>query len=196
MELSPRFLRAFELAHELHAGQTRKGSDIPYLTHLMAVAALVGEFGGDEDQMIAALLHDAVEDQGGPATRARIEDAFGERVAALVDACTDTDESPKPPWQARKVAHLADMAEAPHDARLILAADKLHNVRSLVLDLREEGPGVWERFTGKREGSLWYYREAVNALANDWEHAILHALADEVELLHELDELTDEIDAP
>jgi (p)ppGpp synthase/HD superfamily hydrolase len=194
MELSPRFLAAFELAYELHAGQLRKGSSVPYLTHLMAVAALVGEYGGDEDQMIAALLHDAVEDQGGPVARERIQDIFGERVAALVDACTDADEIPKPPWQQRKEAYLGALAAAPHDARLIVAADKLHNVRMLIIDLRERGHELWQLFTGKREGSLWYYSEAVNALATDWDHAILGALADEVQLLHELDELVNEME--
>lgn len=145
-------------AAQVHAGQTRKGSGIPYITHLMAAAGLVAEDGGDEDQVIAALLHDAPEDQGG---RDRLEDIrvrFGEKIAAIVAACTDTYDEPKPPWQARKEAYLAELKSAPPEVLRVSAADKLHNSRSIVADLRAEGEAAFAKFQGKQVGTLWYYR--------------------------------------
>jgi len=176
MPLTDRFLLAFELAFHL---QTRKGSPAPYITHLMAVAALTGEFGGTEEQMIAAMLHDAVEDQGGAATRERIREAFGDHIVELVDACSDTDESPKPPWQARKEAFLEKTRHLPGEARLIVAADKLHNIRALLMDYEQHGEALWERFKGKREGTLWYHEAVVAALSEGWEHPILDVLGAE-----------------
>lgn len=178
-------VRAFALAHELHRGQTRKGTGIPYITHLMAVAALTGEHGGDAEQIAAALLHDAIEDGGGPEARARIEREFGPRIVALVEACTDTDETPKPPWRARKEAHIAAAAALEPAARLIIAADKLHNVRSMIDDYETLGEALWERFNGGRDGTLWYCRAMAEALAQDWEHAIADALNREVRRLLE-----------
>lgn len=168
-----RFIEAFALAEELHRRQHRKGSDVPYITHLMAVASLVGEHGGDEDQVMAALLHDAVEDQGGEATLGRIRAVFGERVALLVEACSDALNEPKPPWLHRKQTFLDALRTAPSEVRLIVAADKLHNVRTLVRDYRLVGEALWERFTGRREGTLWYYRESCHALRKGWDHPIL-----------------------
>ena len=192
MSVTSRFLDAFALAFELHQNHNRKGSDIPYITHLMAVSSLVGEYGGTEDQMIAALLHDAIEDQGGPEAREKIRAHFNDHIVRLVDACTDTDEDPKPPWRHRKEKHLKSIESASDEVRLIIAADKLHNVRSIMIDLRERGQEVWSIFSGKRKGSLWYYREIVNALAHEWDHPILSALADDVQMLHDLDEMARE----
>jgi len=182
MSYGPKTGQALLLAFELHQNQYRKGTQIPYITHLLSVAAIVGEYGGSEQQFIAALLHDAVEDQGGEATRARIAELFGPGVAHLVDHCSDAidDGGPKPPWRARKEAHIAATAETPHDARLILAADKLHNIRSVTRDLRQIGPEIWNRFNAGREGSRWYYGEMRQALGSGWEHPILQALDDAI----------------
>lgn len=173
MPYSDRVVEAFQLAHDLHRNQTRKGTDTPYLVHLVAVAALVGDYGGTEDQFIAGLLHDAVEDQGGQETLALIRERFGDGVADIVWACSDTDVEPKPPWQARKEASIAKTRTLGPEARLVLAADKLHNARTIVADLHAIGPAVFERFKGKREGTLWYYREKLAALREGWDSAIL-----------------------
>jgi (p)ppGpp synthase/HD superfamily hydrolase len=183
MPYSPRVVDAFSLASELHAAQTRKGSDIPYVTHLMAVAGLVGEFGGSEDQVIAALLHDAAEDQGGEATLAAIRDRFGDTVAGYVDGCSDTFEDPKPAWQERKQAFLDAIAQASPELRLIVACDKLHNTRSLTQALVADGDGLWDRFTGGRDGTLWYYAECVLRLSEGWSHPVLRELAHAVDRL-------------
>jgi (p)ppGpp synthase/HD superfamily hydrolase len=157
-----RFVDAVGMATRLHAHQTRKGSSIPYLSHLLAVAGLVLEHGGDEDQAIAALLHDGPEDQGGEATLAEIGERFGPRVEAIVSACSDTFESPKPPWQARKEAYIAHLiALTPEDGAdvwPVSLADKVHNARTIVSDLREQGPISLDRFTGGRVGTVWYYQ--------------------------------------
>ncbi len=121
------------------------------------------EHGGSEDQAIAALLHDAVEDQGGAATRAEIARRFGETVAAIVDGCTDTDVIPKPPWRERKEQYVAHVRQAPPEVRRVSVADKLHNARAIVADLRCGGPATLDRFTGGREGTIWYYRSLVGA---------------------------------
>ena len=184
-----RVLEALALAFELHGEQRRRGPErVPYVTHLLGVAAIVGEYGGDEDQFIAALLHDAAEDQGGQQTLDRIRDQFGERVAGLVLACSDTLELPKPPWKERKEKHLAEASEAAPDARLILAADKLHNMRSVHRGLRQHGADTWKAFKGGRDGSLWYYQSMFDALCQGWEHPILEALKDQLDALKELAE--------
>jgi len=141
-----------------HAGQTRKGTAVPYIAHLLSVAGLVLEAGGDEDLAIAALLHDVVEDCGGAPMLKQIRHRFGKRVAHVVDGCTDTDLDPKPPWRQRKEDYLKHLRTADADVRLVSAADKLHNARSVLADYREIGDPVWERFHGKRNGTLWYYR--------------------------------------
>ena len=158
IKLGPRFLKAFEFAAKKHAGQTRKASTTPYIAHLMGVTSLVLEAGGDEDLAIAALLHDVVEDCGGAPMLREVRRRFGKRVAKVVDGCTDADTSPKPPWRERKENYLRHLAYADADTRLVSAADKLNNVRSIVSDYREVGEFVWERFNGGREGTLWYYR--------------------------------------
>lgn len=161
--LSERFDQALVWASELHREQWRKGGKVPYIAHLLAVTALVLEGGGDEDEAIAALLHDAVEDQGGPPTRAAIEERFGPRVAAIVEGCTDTDQIPKPPWRGRKSAFLRRLASADASVQLVVTADKIHNTTSTLHDLRAEGPAVWDRFRG-RENALWYYNAVLETL--------------------------------
>ena len=163
MALTARFERALTFAAQLHVDQVRKGTDIPYMAHLLGVASLVLEYGGGEDEAIAALLHDAVEDQGGPATRARIQALFGRTVADIVDGCTDTDETPKPPWRARKEAYLAHLPTAAPAVLLVSAADKLYNATSILRAYRDVGADVWSRFSAGRGEQLWYYRALVTA---------------------------------
>jgi (p)ppGpp synthase/HD superfamily hydrolase len=163
MPFSPRFETALVYAAQVHASQVRKTTNIPYIIHLLAVASLVGDYGGDEDQVIAALLHDAPEDQGGEARLEDIRLRFGERVASIVAACSDTFEDPKPPWQNRKETYIKHLSTTPPDVLLVSAADKLHNARTIVADLRKSGDTVFERFTGKKEGTLWYYGALVEA---------------------------------
>ncbi len=164
MALTSRFEEALTFATQLHAKQLRKGTTIPYVAHLLAVTALVLENGGDEDEAIAALLHDAIEDQGGAATREAIRRRFGNRVVAIVDGCTDADVTPKPPWRARKEAYIAHLRKAPASVRLVSTADKLHNARAVLGDYRVMGETLWRRFHGGRTGTLWYYRAVVTAL--------------------------------
>jgi (p)ppGpp synthase/HD superfamily hydrolase len=157
--LSARFDRALQLAHDLHRHQPRKTPDVPYIAHLLAVTAIVLENGGDEDTGIAALLHDAVEDQGGLPTLERIRREFGEKVARVVYECTDADGEPKPPWRFRKEQYLQALPHKSKEALLVSFGDKIHNCRSIVRDLRRDGEPVWNRFKGRRDGTLWYYRE-------------------------------------
>jgi (p)ppGpp synthase/HD superfamily hydrolase len=158
VKLGPRFLRAFHFAAQKHSGQTRKASTIPYITHLMGVASLVLEAGGDEDLAIAALLHDVVEDCGGTPMLKEVRSRFGKRVAEIVDGCTDAYTLPKPPWRERKESYIRRLKNETADTRLVSAADKLNNVRSILSDYRAIGESVWSRFNGGREGTLWYYR--------------------------------------
>jgi GTP pyrophosphokinase len=161
-KLGPRFLRAFLFASEKHKHQTRKASTIPYIAHLMGVASLVLEAGGDEDLAIAALLHDVVEDCGGVPMLKAVRRRFGKRVAKVVDGCTDTDVFPKPPWRKRKEKYIERLRKEDADTRLVSAADKLNNVRSILSDYRAIGESVWSRFNGGRDGTLWYYRTLRN----------------------------------
>lgn len=157
--LGPRFADAVAFALEKHGGQLRKGTTIPYLTHLMAVASLVGESGGSEDEIIGGLLHDAVEDGGGAPVLEEIRARFGERVALIVEGCTDDDSGgEKAPWLERKKAYLQHLAVAAVGVLRVSCADKLHNARSIERDLRDHGVVVFKRFKGDREGTLWYYR--------------------------------------
>ncbi|MBX7168284.1 MAG: HD domain-containing protein [Pirellulales bacterium] len=184
--LTERFEQALVLAHRLHLAQRRKATDTPYVSHLLAVAAIVLEHGGTEDEAIAALLHDAVEDQGGPPTLARIRAEFGDEVAAIVAACTDTDTVPKPPWKPRKEAYIAHLATASPAARRVSAADKLHNARAIVSDLRRHGDLVWARFAGHREGTLWYYETLVETLRATDHSPLVEELARTVVMMREL----------
>jgi GTP pyrophosphokinase len=163
MILSPRFEQALQYAAVVHAGQLRKGTRVPYLSHLLAVTAIVLEHGGDETEAVAALLHDAVEDAGGAARLADIRLRFGDEVAAVVEGCTDADTQPKPPWPERKARYVAHLAAASRSVQLVSAADKLHNLRSILDDHRNVGPAAWDRFKGKKAGTLWYYRSLLGA---------------------------------
>ncbi|WP_414621603.1 HD domain-containing protein [Calothrix sp. CCY 0018] len=156
--LTNRFEQALIYASRLHNNQIRKGSNIPYISHLLSVTALVLEDGGDEDEAIAALLHDAVEDQGGKATRQVIFDMFGAKVVEIVDGCTDTDTIPKPSWQKRKQQYIDNLRGASVSVRRVSLADKLHNARSILRDLYQNGEATWGKFKGGREGTLWYYQ--------------------------------------
>jgi (p)ppGpp synthase/HD superfamily hydrolase len=176
MGYSERFDEALLFAARLHKDQVRKGSEVPYVTHLLAVAALVGENGGDEEQVIAGLLHDAVEDQGGLPTLEEIRLRFGEGVAGIVAGCTDAETIPKPPWRERKEAYLAHLRHAPARVRLVSSADKLHNARAIVADLRRLGEGLWPRFNGGREGTLWYYEGLLEAFRDGWDHPLVAEL--------------------
>jgi hypothetical protein len=180
-----RFEEALKYAASLHRAQVRKGTNSPYVTHVLAVAAIVGENGGTEDEVIAALLHDAVEDQGGPATREEIRRRFGDTVAGIVDEISDTDAVPKPPWRERKEAYVARVRDTQRSARLVSVADKLHNARSILRDLRREGDAVWRRFTGTKEETPWYYRALVDAF---------RAAGSLDELVNELDDVVEEIE--
>lgn len=162
--MTERFDDALVFACRLHRAQVRKGSGVAYISHLLAVAALVIEAGGDEDEAAAALLHDAVEDQGGAAALEKIRARFGERVAAIVAGCSDTDRTPKPPWKQRKLDYIAHLAVAGPSVLLVSSADKLHNARSILADYRKIGESVWQRFSGRREGTLWYYRAVADAI--------------------------------
>ena len=161
MILSVRFQEALTFAARLHAEQLRKGSTIPYVAHLLAVSSLALQHGADEDEAIAALLHDAIEDQGGAKTREEIRRRFGDRVVAIVDGCTDSDVIPKPPRRQRKQAYIAHVRTASPSVRLISASDKLDNARAILADYRSLGESLWTRFHGGREGTLWYYRSLV-----------------------------------
>jgi (p)ppGpp synthase/HD superfamily hydrolase len=165
MTYGQRFEEALIYATRVHAGQRRKGTGIPYIMHLLAVAAIVGENGGTENQVIAALLHDAPEDAGGEARLEDIRLRFGDEVAEIVAGCTDTYEDPKPPWRERKEKYVAHLSEAPASVRLVSAADKLHNARSVLADYRAIEEELWDRFTGGKDGTLWYYRAVADTLA-------------------------------
>lgn len=158
--LSSKFEEAFQLAFDLHqrkGKQGRKGKDTPYVSHLMAVAALVLEFGGTEEEAIAALLHDAVEDQGGRKTLHLIEERFGPEVARIVADCSDCEGEPKPAWRERKKKYIAHLPHVSPSTRIVSLADKIHNAGTILRDLRQHGAKTFERFNGKRDGTLWYY---------------------------------------
>lgn len=160
--LTNRFQSALKMAFELHQDQERKGSREPYFSHLMSVAALVLENGGTENQAISALLHDAVEDQGGIPTFNRIREEFGDEVAEIVDGCTDAYTQPKPPWKDRKIAYLEKLRTASDTILLVSLSDKVHNARSILRDFQKEGAVIWDRFKGGKPGTLWYYQSLAN----------------------------------
>lgn len=171
--LSLRFTSALGLAAELHLYQKRKGTDIPYVAHLLAVTSLVLENGATEDEAIAALLHDALEDQGhhftggADALRTYISDRFGAHVLDIVTGCTDAEVQPKPPWKERKTAYVNHLAAANASVLLVSCADKVHNARAILLDYREIGDALWARFSGGKEGVLWYYRALSDTFAQN-----------------------------
>ncbi len=165
MQVTEQFVSALDYAVRLHGGQMRKGTDIPYVSHLLAVAALVMESGGDQDEAIAALLHDAVEDCGGRPVLNAIRSRFGDQVADIVDGCTDAYTEPKPPWKARKEQYLSHLETASESILLVSNADKLHNARAILADYREIGEQLWERFNAERDETLWYYSELSSLFA-------------------------------
>jgi hypothetical protein len=164
--LSRRFERALVYANQVHRGQIRKGTSIPYITHPLAVCALVLEDGGSEAEAIAALLHDAAEDQGGKAELKRIRRRFGRKVARIVEGCSEPSKlkGKDPGWKKRKKRALAHLA-AEDDPRVlrVMLADKLHNARTILDDIRQVGDHVWDRFNAGRDDQLWYYRRCVDA---------------------------------
>jgi (p)ppGpp synthase/HD superfamily hydrolase len=176
--LGPRLQRAFRYAAEKHSGQTRKQTAVPYLSHLMAVASLVLEAGGDEDLAIAGLLHDVVEDCGGMPRLREIRREFGPRVAKIVEGCTDTFVDPKPDWVERKKGYLREVKHADVETRLVSASDKLHNVRTILADYRQHGEDIWKRFSGKKDGTLWYYR----ALSDEYQRRNPNRITRELEI--------------
>jgi (p)ppGpp synthase/HD superfamily hydrolase len=162
-----RFASALLYAHQVHQGQRRKGTGIPYIAHILGVTAIAIEYGADEDEAIGALLHDAAEDGGGEATLAEIRARFGDAVGDIVLGCSDSlveDPEDKLPWRERKENYLAHLENASRSVCLVSAADKLHNVRSIIRDYHEHGDEVWERFQGRRDGTLWYYETVAHTL--------------------------------
>jgi (p)ppGpp synthase/HD superfamily hydrolase len=172
--LTDRYTAAVDYARVAHAAQVKKGTAIPYLAHLLGVSSLVIEYGGDEDQAIAGLLHDVIEDCGAE-HEAAIRARFGERVARIVLACTDgtaeskaegaTPTNPRQEWEARKRRYLAHLDEVGTDALLVSGCDKLHNLRAIAADLANPaiGDAVFTRFKGGREGTIWYYSQLVES---------------------------------
>ena len=181
--LTERFDQALVFAARLHAGDIRQGTTIPYLAHLLGTASIALEHGAIEDEAIAALLHDAVEDHGGEQL-VTIRELFGGAVADIVAGCTDTNETPKPPWRARKEAYVRHIQDASPSVRLVSASDKLHNARAILADYRALGDALWSRFSGGKEGTLWYYRALVETFRK----------AGTVPLVEELDLVVSELE--
>ena len=164
IKLTSRFESALVYATQLHSNQVRKGSGIPYISHLLSVTALILEDGGNEDEAIAGLLHDAIEDQGGEATYKVIQEKFGDTVASIIRDCSESTTIPKPPWKERKLLSIEHLRNANSSVRRVMLADKLHNARSILADWHREGDTVWERFKGKKEGTLWYYNSIAETI--------------------------------
>jgi (p)ppGpp synthase/HD superfamily hydrolase len=184
-KLWARLSEATAYALELHARQTRKGTDRPYISHLLQVAGLVLEHGGDEEQAIAGLLHDAIEDVGAE-QEVVIARRFGPRVAHIVRACTDADIFPKPPWRARKEAYLRHLEAENADALLVSCCDKLHNARAIVTDLRTHGRALFDRFTAPMAGTLWYYEALADVFRRRLPGPLAEELAEAVRTMHRL----------
>ena len=181
-----RFEAALVYAHQVHQQQRRKGTGIPYIAHILGVAALALEYGAVEDEAIGALLHDAAEDGGGEATLAEIRARFGDAVGDIVLGCSDSlveDPEDKLPWRERKENYLAHLEKASASVLLVSAADKLHNVRSIMRDYREHGEEIWERFQGRRDGTLWYYETVADTLLRRYRTQITRDLQDAVDEL-------------
>jgi len=185
-KLTSRFEEALQYAARLHGKQVRKSTPVPYVSHLLAVTAIVLEDGGSEDEAIAALLHDAIEDQGGDPTRQEIRRRFGENVTAIVDGCTDAEVIPKPPWLERKKMYLEHLHAATPEVIRVSAADKLHNGRAILADFRQQGNAIWGRFKGGRDGTLWLYRRLVDVLREAGPSSIVEELGRVVSELERL----------
>jgi (p)ppGpp synthase/HD superfamily hydrolase len=184
--LSKKFEKALVYATQAHCNQTRKGTDTPYVAHVLQVVAIALEYGANEAEAIAALLHDVVEDCGGAERLRDIRARFGEAVASIVAGCTDTDQTPKPPWRERKESYIAHLASADASTLLVSASDKLHNARSILRDVRRDGDKAFARFKGKKEGTLWYYRALLGEFRR---HRDCNS-----ELIDELDRVVSEIE--
>lgn len=174
---SNRFIQALTYAARLHARQIRKRTARPYIGHLLSVTSIVIEYGGDEEMAIAALLHDAVEDQGGRPRLREIERKFGRRVAHIVDGCTDSYDQPKPPWLDRKRVYVERLRDELAEVRLVSAADKLSNARETLHDVRVHGDSVFDRFAGKKDGTLWYYRALVQEFRKTGSNPLIEEFA-------------------
>lgn len=184
--LGPRFQEALGFAAELHRTQTRKASEVPYVGHLLSVAGLVIEADGTETEAIAALLHDAAEDQGGDVTLAKIEERFGPEVAAIVEECSDTVVTPKPPWRERKQSYIEHLNRASDSTIRVSMADKLDNARAILRDLRRFGPKVWQRFnTDDPQEHLWYYRSLLEVYRRRSDSWLVDELSRVIETLAE-----------
>ncbi|HUB57295.1 MAG TPA: HD domain-containing protein [Mycobacterium sp.] len=184
--LTSKFVEALQYAAEKHGTQTRKASDVPYLGHLLSVAGLVIEADGTETQAIAALLHDAAEDQGGEETLAEIREKFGADVATIVDECSDTFETPKPPWRQRKESYIRHLPDASDDAIVVSLADKLDNARAILRDFRAHGDQLWQRFSVQDpQLHLWYYRSLLQVYAQRIDNWMVHELRDVVDALED-----------
>lgn len=183
--LTDRYRDALGFAFDLHRSQSRKASGVPYVAHVIGVSSLVMEYGGDEDEAISGLLHDAVEDQGGAPMLETVRKRFGDRVAEIVWGCSDSIGEPKPPWRTRKERYLEHLRTASRSVKLVASCDKLYNARTIVGDLKRDGVSVWERFTGAKEGTLWYYR----ALAD------FFAKLDDMPSANELSRVVDELES-
>jgi (p)ppGpp synthase/HD superfamily hydrolase len=183
--LTHRFDDAMAYAAEKHRDQTRKGSGIPYLGHLLSVAGYVIEADGTETEAIAALLHDTAEDQGGEQTLAEIRQKFGDEVARIVEECSDTVVTPKPPWRERKESYINHLSEASDGALLVSVADKLHNALAILRDFRAHGDELWQRFNvTDPQQHLWYYRSLLDVYAHrvdNWMVGELRAVIDALE---------------
>lgn len=166
MVLSERFSQAFEFAHQLHQAQTRKRAQVPYISHLMGVSALVLRYGGSEDEAIAALLHDAAEDQGGDIVLEYIRNKFGDTVAHIVKGCSDTTQIPKPPWKERKVKYVEHLRSTDAETLIVAASDKLYNALDCVRTHAVIGEQLWDLFRASREETKWYYRSIAEVLAD------------------------------
>lgn len=184
-KVSERFEEALVYATRLHCNQTRKKTGVPYIAHILGVTAIAMEYGANETEAIGALLHDTVEDCGGAERLRDIREKFGDEVAHIVDGCTDTDQTPKPPWLERKKAYIAHLKDSDSGTRLVSASDKLHNTRAILAELRRHGQSVFEKFAGKKEGTLWYYRTLVTAFREFGDHQ---------DLIDELDRVVTEIE--
>jgi (p)ppGpp synthase/HD superfamily hydrolase len=182
---SARFAEALAFTAEVFKDKTRKGSGVPYVVHLLYVTSLVGEAGGTEDQLIAALLHDYLEDIPS-GTVEELRSKFGERVTRYVLALSDTVVQPKPPWKERKLGYLQHLIGEEADVKLISVSDKLHNCTSIVRDYRLIGEEIFDRFNAKRVGTFWYYRSVYSALANNWSHWLLDELHTMIVELHRI----------
>ncbi len=188
-KLTNAFEEALIFAYQLHSGQTRKGSDTPYFAHLLGVTALVLEEGGSEEEAIAALLHDAVEDQGGLQTLEKIRDRFGDQVATLVEALSDAVTVPKPEWRVRKTNYINRLKSAPPSVRLIALADKLYNVRSILSWYHRVGDDLWKRFNGGKEGTIWFYRELLEVFKETGSGFLTEEMESLVHRIESLDDL-------